>query len=94
MYLDPELTLQKASTILGILKYKLSLLIQDDGYSNFYSFVNFFRVEKSKLLLKKMPDTHVIESIAKKSGFNSRSTYFRVFKEFAGETPGDFLQNC
>ncbi len=92
LYLDPELTLQKTSVILGIPKYKLSQLIRNDGYANFYSFVNLFRVEKSKLLLKLLPDTHVVESVAKESGFNSRSTYFRVFKEFTGKTPRDYLQ--
>lgn len=61
--------------------------------SSFYSFVNFYRVEKSKVLLKLIPDTYVIESIIEESGFNSRSTFFRVFKEFTGETPGHFLQN-
>ncbi|MDA3878977.1 MAG: helix-turn-helix domain-containing protein [Prolixibacteraceae bacterium] len=94
LYLDPELTLQKASTVLRIPKYKLSQLIRNDGYSNFYSFVNLFRVEKSKSLLRKLPDSHVVESIAKESGFKSRSTYFRVFKEFVGETPGEFLKSC
>jgi AraC-like DNA-binding protein len=92
LYLDPELTLHKASVILGIPKYKLSQHIRNDGYANFYSFVNLFRVEKSKMLLKLLPDTHVIESVAKESGFNSRSTYFRVFKEFTGKTPREYIQ--
>jgi len=93
VFSDPDLSLQKAALKLNLPKYKLTQFIQIEGHSNFYSFVNFYRVQKSKTLLRSIPDTYVIESVIKDSGFNSRSTYFRVFKEFTGETPGRYLQN-
>jgi AraC-like DNA-binding protein len=93
LYLNPELSLQKTSFELNIAKYKLPQLIKDEGYPNFYSFVNHYRVLKSKDLLKELPDSHVIESIITDSGFKSRSTFFRVFKEFTGITPREYWQN-
>ncbi|MFA9393049.1 MAG: helix-turn-helix domain-containing protein [Prolixibacteraceae bacterium] len=94
LYLDPELTVQKASFLLNIPKYRLTQMVRDDGYSSFYSFVNYFRVERSKVLLNQLPDSFVVESVYHDSGFKSRSTYFRVFKEFTGLTPGAYLNKC
>lgn len=91
-FLDPDLTLQKAAILVQLPKYKLTQYIRDLGYTSFYSFVNYYRVERSKRLLKAMPDSHVVDSIVADSGFKSRSTYFRVFKEFTGITPGQFIK--
>lgn len=90
LFLNPELTLQKTSTELNIAKYKLSQLIKDEGHPNFYCFVNYYRIEKSKALLKELPDYHILESVIEDAGFKSRSTFFRVFKETTGVTPGIF----
>lgn len=92
LYLNPELTLQKTSIELNIAKYKLPKLIQDEGHPNFYSFVNHYRVIKTKALLQDLPDSRVVESVITESGFKSRSTFFRVFKEFTGITPGEYWQ--
>jgi AraC-like DNA-binding protein len=94
LYLDPNITLQKVSDELKIPKYKLTQIIRNDGYTSFYSFINYFRVEKSKVLLKQMPDSFVVESVYHDSGFKSRSTYFRVFKEYTGQSPAEYKLNC
>ena len=93
LYLQPDLNLQTLSEILKIPKYKITQLSQRAGYNNFYTFVNTHRIEKSKLLLMNKPKNYVIESIIENSGFKSRSTFFRVFKEITGETPGHFINN-
>jgi AraC-like DNA-binding protein len=93
MYLDPALTLQKTAHLLNVPKYKLTQWVRDEGYPSFYTFVNTYRVEKNKALLLEIPDSFVLESVIADSGFNSRSTYFRVFKEIAGETPRSFVEN-
>lgn len=92
VYLDSELTLQKAAVILQLPKYRLTQNIQEQGYSSFYSFVNYYRVECSKKLLKNLPDSYVVESVISECGFKSRSTFFRVFKELSGITPGQYIQ--
>lgn len=93
IFLEPDLTLQKTALLLNLPKYKLTQFIRIEGHTSFYSFVNFYRVKKSKELLLTIPDCQVIESVYRDSGFNSRSTFFRVFKEFTGETPGHYIQH-
>lgn len=91
LYLLNDISLNKVAFQLSIPQYKLTQIIKDEGYANFYSFINYYRIERSKELLSQMPDNYVIEAIIKDSGFNSRSTFFRVFKEVTGETPLQFF---
>jgi len=91
IYLDPDLTLQNAAILLQLPKYRLTQYIKELGYQNFYSFVNYYRVEKSKELLMNIPDSMVVESVIQDAGFKSRSTFFRVFKESTGLTPKEFI---
>ncbi len=93
VYLEVELTLQKASIMVELPKYKLTQNIKELGYTSFYSFVNNYRVEHSKQLLQKLPSSQVVESVITDSGFKSRSTFFRVFKETTGVTPAAYWQN-
>lgn len=92
LYLEKELTLQRVSDKLGIAKYKITLIIKDAGYKNFYDFVNRHRVNHSINLLKKLPSSYSLDSVATDSGFNGRSTFYRVFKEITGETPTTFIK--
>lgn len=92
LFLDPELSLQKTCFELTVPKHILPQLIKDEGHPNFYSLVNHYRVEKSKELLEKLSNAQVVESVISDSGFKSRSTFFRVFKETTGMTPGEFWQ--
>ncbi len=91
-YLNADISLQELAKELGIAKYKLSKIIKDEGYDNFYVFINHFRIQKSKILLSEMSDNHVIESVVTESGFKSRSTFYRVFKESTGLTPKEYMQ--
>ncbi|WP_073170660.1 helix-turn-helix domain-containing protein [Tangfeifania diversioriginum] len=92
-YLDPDISLQELAGKLNISKHKLSKIIKDEGYDNFYVLINHFRIQKSKILLSKMPNNHVIESVVTESGFKSRSTFYRVFKDSTGLTPKEYICN-
>ncbi len=91
LYLNPDVSLQELAVELGVAKYKLTKIIKDEGFDNFYVFVNHYRIEKSKKLLSEIPGNRVIESIIEESGFNSRATFYRVFKESTGLTPKEFI---
>jgi AraC-like DNA-binding protein len=92
LYLIPDISLQEAANKLKISKTKLTQYIKDAGYDNFYIFINQYRVERSKMLLSKMPENYVIESVINQSGFKARSTFYRVFKEITGETPSGYIR--
>ena len=94
LYLNPDISLQELAEELTVPKHKLSKMIKEQGYDNFYDFINHFRIEKSKKLLAGIPNNHVIESVVAESGFKSRSTFYRVFKEATGLTPREFMSNA
>ena len=91
LYLDPELDLDKAARLLKLPKYKLTQLIKHEGHANFNAFVNYYRVERCKVLLESLPDFMVIESMIAESGFQTRSTFFRVFRKYTGLTPKEYM---
>ncbi|PLW98088.1 MAG: hypothetical protein C0593_06620 [Marinilabiliales bacterium] len=90
-YLNPDLNLDMTAKALEISKEKLTKMIKSAGYENFYSFINTHRIEESKTLLSNIPENHVIESVILASGFKSRATFYRVFKQYTGITPTHFL---
>jgi AraC-like DNA-binding protein len=92
LFLNPELTLQEASDELSIPKYRLTQLIKAGGYNNFYAFVNEHRIDFSKELLINLPSNLTMDSVVTDSGFQSRSTFYRVFKESTGLTPKEFKE--
>jgi AraC-like DNA-binding protein len=96
LYLDRNLDLEKAARLLEMPKYKLAQLIKEEGHVNFSCFVNYYRVERCKLLLENLPGCKVIDSLVEETGFQARSTFFRVFKKHTGLSPKEYLdqKNC
>lgn len=92
LFLKYDITLQEASDELLIPKYRLTQAIKSAGYPNFYAFVNAQRIEYSKELLLNLPRNLAMESVVADSGFQSRSTFYRVFKESTGLTPREYKE--
>ena len=58
----------------------------------FSDLVNSYRVELAKETLIK--DKHLsVEGVALNSGFNSRATFYRVFKKHTGFSPTEYLNS-
>ena len=58
---------------------------------NFRQFINTYRVNYSKELMRGNRDLKVLE-VAVMSGFHSSVTFGMAFKLNCGETPGEYLQ--
>ncbi len=94
LFLEPRLSIRMLGDILDVSPNILSLIIQEKNGLYFNDFVNKYRVEEFKTLLKNKDTENLkISAIAYKCGFNSESTFFRVFKKFTGETPSSFQKN-
>ena len=91
LYLDPDLTVATLSTELGTNRTYLSNLINQYLHTTFSNYVNAYRVRYAKKLLLKTDDP--IEEIYQASGFQSRTTFWRVFAQVAGCTPKDYRRN-
>lgn len=93
-YLDEELSLQKLSLLMQISTHQLSQAINQNLNTNFYKFVNSYRIEEVKSKLKN-PDflKYSILGIAFECGFNSKSTFNKIFKEETGKTPSEYKKS-
>jgi AraC-like DNA-binding protein len=90
-FLDPEITLRKLSADLDIHPNHLSKLINSGLGKNFADFINEYRV---KAFISKINDpkySHItLLGISFECGFNSKTTFNRVFKNMTGKTPLQF----
>lgn len=93
LHQDSELTLSKVAARLDVNISLLSRIINLGFNKNFNDFVNEFRVQD--FITKVQSNQHQREtllSLAFESGFNSKSTFNRVFKKFMGITPQDYIR--
>ncbi|OSY87897.1 hypothetical protein WH52_07595 [Tenacibaculum holothuriorum] len=91
MYLKNKYTLQNLAEDTKLSTSTLSLIINNVADKSFVDYLNEMRVEQAKKLLLD-PDyiDYTITSIGLESGFNSKSTFYTVFKKHAGLTPVSF----
>ncbi|PKF75745.1 helix-turn-helix domain-containing protein [Chryseobacterium sp. PMSZPI] len=93
-YLDEELSLQKLSVLMDVSTHQLSQAINQGLNTNFYKFVNAYRIEEVRKKLKNPGyEKYSILGIAFESGFNSKSTFNKIFKEETGMTPSEFKKS-
>jgi len=93
-YLKPNLTLPELAAQLSLSTHYLSQIINENYNLNFFDYINKYRIEEVK---KKMQDpdfsNYSLLGIALESGFNSKSSFNRIFKKFTGQTPSEFKES-
>ena len=94
LYLDPYLSLDSLAAISQLSSGYLSSLINQYSSKNFSDYINEFRVEHAKKLIRddEFKDYTVV-SMGLESGFNSKSTFYSAFKKFTNMTPVEFRKN-
>jgi len=90
-YLNNDLSLYDLANMLNVKPHYLSYILNNVLKTNFYEFVNFFRVEEMKSQLNKHYKEFTILGIALESGFNSKATANRIFKHYTGKTPSQYI---
>lgn len=90
LHLDSEISLAKLAGKLDISNHQLSELLNIHLGTNFYDFLNAKRFEEAVALMTNSANKHSITDIAFLSGFNNRNSFYRVFKNNTGLTPGEF----
>jgi AraC-like DNA-binding protein len=86
LYLSPTLTIIELANAVGTNRTYLSDYLNKQLGSNFYEYVNAFRVKKACSMLIS-GNIENLETIAEACGFNSLSTFRRAFVEVTGQTP-------
>jgi len=90
-FLEHDLSQVDLAKKLGISSHHLSEVLRFSFDQNFYNFINTYRVlEAQKLMEDHRSNTMKILAIAFESGFQSKTSFNRVFKLHTGMTPSEF----
>lgn len=88
LYLDSSLSLSNISEKLGLSASHLSRTIKKELNTNFSEFLNELRVNEAKSYLNNDEfSNYTITAIGLEAGFNSKSSFYEVFKRNTGQTP-------
>ena len=94
LFLQANLNLQELSENVKIPQHHITQTLNIYKRQNFYDYVNAYRV---KAFINKLQngdaDNFTLLGIAFDCGFNSKSSFNRVFKNITGQSPSDFKKN-
>jgi AraC-like DNA-binding protein len=87
---EPDLTLHELAQRLGTHPALLSRVLNTGCGQNFNDFVNTYRTQEAQRKLADPRFAHYsLMGVALESGFNSKSTFNRVFKKLTGQAPSE-----
>ena len=92
IYKNPNLKLNDLAKEINISGHQLSQLLNDNLDKNFTLFINEYRINEACKILSSEHNL-TIEAISDEVGFNSKSTFFSVFKKLKGTTPALYQQS-
>lgn len=91
IYLNTGLTLSDLSNAAGISVRSVSTILNQYFKKRFFEFVNDYRIEEAKTLLRSNTHSHKsIMDIMYESGFNNKATFNLMFKKSTGVTPREY----
>ena len=94
-YLDADLTLGTLADQLGVTDKVLSYVLNEGLSVSYVDFVNGLRVEEAKRQLADPATAHLtVLAIGLNSGFSSKATFNRVFKQSTGTTPTEYRRQA
>jgi AraC-like DNA-binding protein/uncharacterized membrane protein len=94
LYLDSNLYLKSLAEMLSVKPRELSSLINKGRDQSFFDFINSFRINHAKEVIKNNKDPKLtILEVMYASGFNSKSSFNTAFKKHAGCTPSEWRRN-
>ena len=87
-HLDPDLTLAKLSALAKEPSQYVSQTLSQQMGTTFFDFINCARIDSAKKML--VDTSESVLEIALATGFNSRSSFYKAFKQFTGITPSQY----
>lgn len=90
-YADEDLRLSSLAEAMKMSPHQLSELINAHFQMSFIHFVNSYRIIMACKMLEE--EERTILSIAYAVGFNSKSAFNRVFREFMANSPSEYRKN-
>ncbi len=94
LFLNPELSLTQLAEHIGSSRHHISQVLNVHMETNFYDFINKYRVDEFiRKLSKPGNEFYTLLALAYESGFNSKATFNTVFKKNTGMTPSAFFKD-
>jgi|GEM_PF-1150803 len=94
VFVQPGLTLEKLSMLVGTNSTYLSQCINHHMHCNFNDYINRFRVREAYQIMQSRDGKDFsLDQLFLKVGFTSRSAFYNAFKKFTGLTPSWFIKN-
>ena len=88
-YANPDLTLELASTKLGINRNKINHILREELGLTFNTYLNKLRLVEAARLLNQVDYVNVAE-VASLVGYNNSSYFTKLFKKAYGKSPTSF----
>jgi AraC-like DNA-binding protein len=88
LHLDSSLSLHKLARHVAISPNYISQTLNETMGTNFFDFVNRWRIETAKP--KIIDNKETVLNVALDVGFNARSSFYKAFKKETGKTPTEF----
>ena len=92
-YLNGELSINDLTQRLNIPRHYLTQILNENLGKNFYTFVNEYRVkEVIRMMQDPAYDHYTLLALGFEAGFNSKSSFNTIFKNFTGMTPSEYRE--
>ncbi|WP_448548497.1 helix-turn-helix domain-containing protein [Thalassotalea fusca] len=91
LFFDSSLSLPKLANHMGISANYISQTLNESLDTNFFDFVNGWRIKEAKARIVESNDT--VLAIALDVGFNARSSFYKTFKKETGMTPVEYRKS-
>ena len=92
LFTNTEIKRKDVAMQVGISDRGLHDCIKKNTGMNFTEYINSLRLSYSRVLLSNMDERFTIDAIVYESGFNSRTTFYRLFNERYGLSPKQFRE--
>lgn len=94
LYLNPKLPLQELAKRVGVSSHKVSQSLNTLARKSYFDFVNGYRVKHLQGLLRDDTNKHLtILALGLDSGFNSKASLNRIFRQHSGQSPSEYLRS-
>jgi len=91
LFLNADLKIADVADKLKVNISSVSKALNEVGGQNFSNFLNAYRVEHAKCLIRSN-SPYTMEALGYDSGFNSKSSFFATFKKLTGQTPAKYKE--
>ena len=93
-YLNTSLNINELAELLSMPSHHLSQILNGGLKQNFYQFINKYRIEEFKRIMAKQSNHNkTVLEVLYEAGFESKSTFNRIFKQQTGITPTQFIRS-